>query len=260
MLFWVHDCLSNVLLVSLQLLVLSKTSAVTSCYKTLSEGTAPTPAAAIGGPGKASFPGFLTLALWRLYKTQVLLWQLLKSVMFWKKQLGNLCVCILGGHMESRKHCIKYNILKTFICNQPYLSLPRKAKAGDRPALRWAALSGVAGGREGVGPSSCRHRTHCLLSPADHRKAGCLFLSLLSSIWRDRKLKQILHPHPHAFLVIMGRFSSLFSTWSILASSRKKTSYFIPDEHSTQLSPATAWPLLGHLSSCLFLGHVCRTS
>lgn len=107
----------------------------------LSEGAVSTPAATISDPGKASFPGFLTLAFWRLYKTQVLLWQLLKSVMFWKKQLGNLCVCILGGHMENRKHCIKYNILKTFICNQPYLGLPRKVRSPAGGAVGGCGLA-----------------------------------------------------------------------------------------------------------------------
>lgn len=154
----------------------------------LSEGAVSIPAATISDPGKASFPGFLTLAFWRLYKTQVLLWQLLKSVMFWKKQLGNLCVCILGGHMENRKHCIKYNILKTFVCNQPYLGLPRKVRS-------------PAGGAVGGCGRGCAHCTRCLpgLRPPGQRQAGYLFLSLLISVWRDRKLSRCTPPSPMHF-------------------------------------------------------------
>lgn len=50
-------------LVSLYLLVLSKTDAAASCDNMLSKGIVSAPGAAISGPDKAPFPDFLTLAL-----------------------------------------------------------------------------------------------------------------------------------------------------------------------------------------------------
>lgn len=52
----------------------------------------------------------------------------------------------MGGHVENRKkNGVKY-ILKTFICNQTYLNLPRKEQVGDGVAAPPAAPSGMAGG------------------------------------------------------------------------------------------------------------------
>lgn len=107
-------------------------------------------------------------------------------------------------------------------------------------------------------------------------KEDWFYLPLLSSPWRDQKLEQMPknneNKNKKSSSVILGRFPSLLSTFSILASF-KKTSHLNLGEHNNQASPATMWPSLGWsgrgflearrklpLSCCLFLGCMCRTS
>lgn len=69
--------------------------------------------------------------------------------------------------MENRKHCIKYNILKTFVCNQPYLGLPRKVRS-------------PAGGAVGGCGRAAAHTAHAACQASDllvkGRQAICSYL------------------------------------------------------------------------------------
>lgn len=120
--------------------------------------------------------------------------------MFWKKKY-NLEISVFESWVvmlrTEKKNGIKY-ILKTFICNQTYLNLPRKEQVGDGVAAPPAAPSGMAG-RFGS-PSGAQTQGKLLsIDPASwprclwtsysqgKRKVGCTFkqsgVIMLSSPW-----------------------------------------------------------------------------
>lgn len=136
-------------------------------------------------------------------------------------------------------------------------------QAGDRPALRWAALSGVAGGRVWA---LAVHILHTLPVVPLRRKEGRLFATTSGEFHLKGPVKADAPPPPQKCIFSHhGEILFPFLNMKYFSFIQGKTSYLTLGERSPsrQAVPCYCMTSAGTLKKQLYrslLGHVCRTS